>query len=67
MNHWAIPQAIWKVMEEAKAEEQRGWLTKKQMQQKLDFKTMTGPREFTRSAVLHAVAKFIATNNQVSH
>ena len=53
-------------MEEAKEEEQRGRLMKKQIQQKLDFKTMTGPHEFTRSAVLHAVVKLIATNNQVS-
>ena len=66
-NHWAIPRVIWKVMEEAKAEEQRGQSMKKQTQQKLDFKMMTSPHEFTRSAILHAVVKFIATNNQVSH
>lgn len=65
MNHWAIPRAIWKVMEKEKEEEETSQSTKKQMQQTLDFKTMTGPREFTRSGVLHAVAKFIATNNQV--
>ena len=66
MSHWAIPRPIWKAMEEEKEEQERGRLTKKQMQQKLDFKTMTGPREFTRSGALHAVAKLIVTNNQVS-
>jgi len=53
-------------MEEEKKEQERGRLTKKQMQQKLDFKTMTGPHEFTRSGVLYAVAKLIVINNQVS-
>lgn len=38
----------------------------KQQQQQLDFKKLTGPREFTRDGVLHAVAKLIVTNNQVS-
>ena len=66
MNHCAIPWLIWKVMEEEKEEEERGRLMKKQTQQKLDFKTMTGPHEFTRSGVLHAVAKLVVTNNQVS-
>ena len=66
MNHWAIPRATWKVMEEEKEEAQRGRSTKKQMQQRLDFQTMTEPREFTRSGVLHAVAKLVATNDQVS-
>jgi len=65
MSHWAIPRPIWKVMEEEKEEQERGWSTKKQMQQKLDFKTMTGPHEFTRSGVVHAVAKLIVMNNQV--
>lgn len=53
-------------MEEEKAAEERGRLTKKARQQQLDFKTMTGPREFTRAGVLQAVTKLIATNNQVS-
>ena len=65
MSHWAIPWPIWKAMEEEKEEQERGQSVKKQVQQKLDFKTMTGPREFTRSGVLHAVAKLIVTNNQV--
>jgi len=42
-------------------------LTKKQQQQLLDFKAVTGLREFTRERALHAVMKLIATNNQVSH
>lgn len=54
-------------MEEEKEEEKRGRLSNKARQQKLDFKTVTGPREFTRARVLHAVANLIATNNQVSH
>lgn len=67
MNHWAIPRDIWKVMEEEKAAIASGRLTKKQLQQQLDFKTVTGPHEFTRAEVLHAVTKLIATNNQVGH
>ena len=67
VNHWAIPRPIWNAMEAAKVAEKRGQSTKKEMQQKLDFKTMTGPREFTRAGVLHAVSMLIATNNQVSH
>src|SRR5882762_186102 len=65
VNHWAIPRSIWKAMEEEKEVEKRGGTTKKQ--QVLDFKTVTGPREFTREGVLHAVAKLIATNDQVSN
>lgn len=34
-------------------------------QQLLDYTKVTGPREFTRDGVLHAVAKLIATDNQV--
>lgn len=52
-------------MEEEKEAELRGRMTKKQ-QQLLDFKLVTGPREFMREGILHAVAKLIATNDQVS-
>jgi hypothetical protein len=52
-------------MEEEKQAEERGQLTKKQQQQKLDFKTVTGPLEFTREGILHAVTMLIATNYQV--
>jgi len=61
INHWAIPREIWNVMEEEKEAEKRGRLTKKKEQQTLSFKTVTGPREFTRAGVLHAVANLIAT------
>lgn len=54
-------------MEEEKEAEKQGRLTQKQQQQKLDFKSVTGPREFTRAGILQAVAKLIATNNQVRH
>jgi hypothetical protein len=66
VNHWAIPREIWKAMEAEKEEEKRGRTTKKKEQQTLDFKSVTGPREFTRAGVLNAVTKLIATNNQVS-
>jgi len=67
MHHWAIPHDIWRVMEEEKEAEKRGRLTKKQQQQQLSFQTVTGPCEFTRAGVLHAVTKLIATNHQVSY
>jgi hypothetical protein len=65
VNHWAIPRPIWKAMEEEKAAEKQGRMTKKQGQQRLDFKLVVGPREFTRLGILEAVATLIATNNQV--
>ena len=52
-------------MEDKKEAEKRGRVTKKQAQQLLDFKSVTGPREFTRARTLEAVTKLIATNNQV--
>ncbi|KIM37620.1 hypothetical protein M413DRAFT_77022, partial [Hebeloma cylindrosporum] len=64
LNHWAIPRHIWKVMEEEKAIEERGRTTKKKGQQLLDFKTVVGPREFTRAGILESVAKLIVMNNQ---
>jgi hypothetical protein len=66
VHHWAIPRDIWRVMEEEKDAEKRGHLTEKQKQQKLRFETVTGPCEFTRAGVLHAITKLIATNNEVS-
>lgn len=65
VHHWAIRRDIWKVMEEEKAAKKEGRLM--QQQQHLSFPTVTGPREFTRAGVLHAVTKLIATNSQVSH
>jgi 2-methylcitrate dehydratase PrpD len=67
MSHWAIPCNIWKTMQEEKEAKDKGQLTKKQQQHLSDFKTVTGPCEFTRQAALQAVMKLIATNNQVSH
>jgi hypothetical protein len=51
-------------MEEEKEAAQNGRLTQ---QQQLSFPAVTGPREFTRAGVLHAVTKLIATNSQVSY
>jgi hypothetical protein len=48
-------------MEEVKEAEERG--QKKESQQLLDFRKVTGPREFTRANILQAVANLIATNN----
>ena len=45
----------------------QGKLTKKQQQQELSFQAVTGPHDFMRAVVLHAVTWLIATNNQVSH
>jgi hypothetical protein len=53
-------------MEEEKEAAKRGKPMKKQQQQELQFKSVTGPRDFTRTGILHAVASLIATNNQVS-
>jgi len=38
---------------------------KKKAQLQLKLESVVGPREFTRSETLQAVAKLIATNNQV--
>ena len=65
-NHWCLPRSIWKEKEQEKEAIKTGKMTEKQAQQILDFKAVTGPREFTREGVLHAVAKLIATNDQVS-
>ena len=53
-------------MEEEKVEEW-GRMSNKEKQQQLDFKIATGPCEFTRASVLHAVTNLIVTNNQVSY
>ena len=66
VHHWAIPRSIWRDMEEEKEAQAQGRLTKKQQQQKLDFKNVTGPLEFTREGILHAVTVLIATNYQVN-
>jgi Mn-containing catalase len=60
IHHWAIPRQLWK----AREEEQR----MKGKQPKLDgtFERVTGPKEFTRDRVLHAVSQFVACDDQVS-
>ena len=63
--HWAIPWPIWKAMEEEKVVVERGIMTKKKGQQLLDFTSVVGPHKFTKAGILKAVAKLIATNNQV--
>lgn len=46
VNHWAIPQEIWKIMEDEKEEAKRG--SKKVIQQELNFQVVKGPyTEFT--------------------
>ena len=59
MHHWATPQSIVKAKAAEAAKEHSG-------QQELGFKVVKGSREFTRAGTLNAVAKIIATNNQVS-
>ena len=63
LNHWAIPPNIVKATKAAEMAAQGV----EQGQQQLTFKPKIGPREFTRAGTLHAVAKLIATNNQVSY
>lgn len=63
IHHWATPPHIYKAAKAAAQQAAQG--SKKEGQQQLEFRAMTGPREFTRAGTLHAVAKLIATNNQV--
>ena len=60
VNHWAIPRATLKNMEAGKLDAK-----KDETQTKLGFGKMTVPREFTREGILEAVAKLIATDDQV--
>jgi len=66
MHHWVVPQPMWKKMEEEKVAKELGSVTKKEKQLKLDFKAVTHVWKFTRANTLHAVAKLITTNQQVS-
>jgi len=56
-----LPRELWKELQEAKKN------PKVMQQRKLDgaFKAIKAPAEFTREGVLHAVAQFIACDNQV--
>ena len=58
-NHHAIPREILKQMEEEKSK------GKKQVKINNILEKSTGPREFTREGVLHAVAQFVACDDQV--
>jgi hypothetical protein len=49
-----------------KEDEEHTQNSKNKEQQTLNFKAMTGPREFMRAATLHAVSKLITMDNQVS-
>jgi hypothetical protein len=53
-------------MEQEKEEKMLGHLSKKAIQQELNFQVVKETyTEFTRVATLHAVTKLIAVNNQV--
>ena len=60
-NHHVLPWPLWKELQEAKKN------LKAAQQGKLDgaFKPIKGPAEFTREGVLHAVARFVACDDQV--
>jgi DNA-binding LacI/PurR family transcriptional regulator len=61
-HHWAIPRQIWKEMEALK----NGKRSAKQTDLNGVVLKVTGPREFTRAALRHAVTQFIACDDQVS-
>jgi hypothetical protein len=58
-NHHAIPQPIWKQMNE----EKNG---KTQAKPDGMIEKVQGPREFTCKSALHAITQFVACNDQVS-
>jgi len=60
-NHYTIPQAIWKEMEE----EKRGSKGKKQAKIDWAFEKENGKRAFTCEGVLNAVAQLVACDDQV--
>ena len=62
INHHAIPRDVWKEMEKENKEKKT---VRKPKQQQLQLEGVTGPCEFTRAGMLHAVTKLIATNTQV--
>lgn len=57
MNHHAIPPKIAQAEQKAK---------KEKVQLKLDETFFSRPEVFTRQTVLHAVAQFVACDDQVS-
>lgn len=62
VHHHAIPRDIWK-----KLQEKAQGKTKGTGQQTLDasFKRVDVPKGFTQDGILHAVAKFVAVDDQV--
>jgi DNA-binding LacI/PurR family transcriptional regulator len=62
VHHWAIPRPIWKEMEAIKS----GKRLAKQTNLNGIIKKVTGPSEFTRVALRHAVTQFVACDDQVS-
>ena len=63
-NHWAVPRSIWKVRQKAANDKNK---VKELTQGKLSemFGKVDQTWEFTCKGVLHAVAQFIACNDQV--
>jgi hypothetical protein len=61
-QHWAIPQPIWKEMEESQREKKQG---SKQRSLDLFIKEDT-PHSFTCENLLHVMTQFIAVDDQVS-
>jgi hypothetical protein len=62
LHHHAMPRNIWEALvnrEKAKDNE------KKKGQQTLSLTKITGPKEFTRGGILHAVAQFVVCDDQV--
>jgi hypothetical protein len=59
-NHYCIPRDIWKAMQAKNKKEEHG-NTLDQM-----FANAKRPNVFSREAVLHAVAQFVACDDQVS-
>jgi hypothetical protein len=57
INHHAIPPKLAKTLEKEE---------KEKLQTKLDDKYVTHQEVFTREAALHAVAQFVACDDQVS-
>jgi hypothetical protein len=55
-----MPRPLWRQQEAEKADKKMG-------QAKLGFETIKAPQEFTREGVVDAVAKFIATDDQVRY
>ncbi|KAF8478745.1 hypothetical protein DFH94DRAFT_619600, partial [Russula ochroleuca] len=58
--HWAIPRPIWKEMEALKNGKRLG----RQTNLNGIVQKVTGPGEFTRTALQHAVTQFIACDDQ---